>query len=96
MASSVDNAAAGASPVEIFYSYSHRDEVLRAQLQDSLSPLAREGVAVHWDDRKIDPGEKWGNKINEHLNSADVILLLISRGFVASDYCYVTVGVSVD
>jgi len=87
MASSVDNAAAD-SPVEIFCSYSHDDEAHRLALYKQLAALRREGVAVYWDDRKIEPSEEWKKEIDQRLNTADVILLLISASFINSDYCY--------
>ena len=30
----------------------------------------------------------WEGSIDDHLNSADVIVLLVSADFLASDYCY--------
>ena len=39
-------------------------------------------------DRKIGAGKEWENEIDKHLNAADIILLLISSDFLASDYCY--------
>jgi tetratricopeptide (TPR) repeat protein len=87
MATSVDNPALG-SPVEIFYSYSHKDEVLRDELEKHLSILKRQGVIRGWYDRKISAGSEWAGEIDEHLESARIVLLLISSDFLASDYCY--------
>jgi hypothetical protein len=75
-------------PVEVFYSYAHEDERLHNQLEKHLSILKRTGVITGWHDRKIVAGHDWKNEIDEHLNSAKVILLLISADFLASDYCY--------
>ena len=75
-------------PVEVFFSYSHKDQHFRDQLETQLSLLKREGLISSWHDRKIDAGEEWAGKIDEHLNSAQIILLLISADFIASDYCY--------
>jgi Tfp pilus assembly protein PilF len=88
MAETEKNDGAPAAAVEIFISYSHLNRSLLPELCNALSALRREGALLHWDDRQIDPGEKWGDKIDQQLNSADVILLLISAGFIASDYCY--------
>jgi tetratricopeptide (TPR) repeat protein len=74
--------------VNIFYSYSHKDEELCKKLITALSPLRREGLINNWYDRKIGPGEEWRKAIDEHLDKSRVILLLISPDFVASDYCY--------
>jgi tetratricopeptide (TPR) repeat protein len=74
-------------PVEVFFSYSHKDEKLLGKLRDHLSNLKRLGVIADWYDRKIGAGREWENAIDEHLDSAGVILLLISSSFMASDYC---------
>ncbi len=74
--------------VKVFYSYSHKDEGLRNELENHLAMLKREGVISSWHDREIGAGKEWNGEINEHLNSADVILLLISSDFLASAYCY--------
>lgn len=72
----------------LFVAYSHKDESLRGELEDHLSGLGRQELIDVWHDRRIDPGEDWSDKIGKHLEEADVILLLISPAFIASDYCY--------
>jgi len=57
-------------------------------LEVHLSALKHQGIINQWHDRRIIPGEEWEDKIDEHLNSAQIILLLISSDFVASEYCY--------
>jgi CheY-like chemotaxis protein len=74
--------------VDLFYSYSHKDEELREQLDGHLALLKRRGVVRVWHDRKISAGDEWRNEINSELEGADVVLLLISADFLASDYCY--------
>jgi tetratricopeptide (TPR) repeat protein len=74
--------------VEVFYSYSHKDEELRDQLENHLSMLKREGVIKGWHDRRISAGQEWEGQIDAHLNSADIILLLVSSDLLASAYCY--------
>jgi hypothetical protein len=75
-------------PVELFYSYAHEDEWLRNELEQHLSGLKRQGYLTGWHDRLIQPGTSWEEEIDEHLNTADIIALLISPSFLASDYCY--------
>jgi hypothetical protein len=75
-------------PIEVFFSYSHRDEELRDELEKHLSILKREGMISSWHDRQIPAGSEWAGEIDEHLNTAQIILLLISADFLASDYCY--------
>ncbi len=74
--------------VTLFYSYSHEDENLRAELEKHLSILRRQGVISEWHDRKIVPGEEWAGEIDTHLKSSQIVLLLVSSDFLASDYCY--------
>lgn len=78
----------GGGGVRVFYSYSHKDEKHRSKLETHLKPLNREGVIDTWHDRKITAGEKWDASIAQHLESADVVLLLVSADFLDSDYCY--------
>lgn len=73
---------------EVFYSYAHEDERLRKILDKQLSILKRDGFITEWHDHKILPGKEWESETLTHLNSAQIILLLISPDFIASDYCY--------
>lgn len=77
-----------ATPVEVFISYSHRDEGLRQQLETHLALLKRQGYPSVWHDGRITAGNEWKAQIDAHLNSAGLILLLISADFIASDYCF--------
>jgi hypothetical protein len=73
---------------ELFLSYSHRDEALRAQLETHLAGLQRQGFITIWHDRRIIAGEDFANVIDAHIDEADLIPLLVSPDFIASDYCY--------
>src|SRR4029450_9084620 len=75
-------------PIDVFYSYSHKDEVLRERLETHLKLLKRQGIVQDWHDRRISAGSEWEGQINQYLESAHIILLLISADFLASDYCY--------
>lgn len=74
--------------IGVFFAYSHRDEDLRDELDKHLSTLKRAGIISGWHDREITAGTEWSGQIDEHLNGAGVILLLVSSDFLASDYCY--------
>ena len=74
--------------LELFYSYAHTDERWRKRLEIHLSNLQRQGFIVAWHDRNISAGTTWASEIDAHLNTAQIILLLISPDFIASDYCY--------
>ncbi len=75
-------------PVTLFYSYAHQDEQLRDQFGIHLSGLRRQGLIDDWHDRKIGAGTAWEKQILAQLESAQIIVLLISSDFIASDYCY--------
>lgn len=74
--------------VNVFFSYARKDEDLRDELAKHLKILERQGVIETWYDRNIDAGKERSAEIDKQLDSADIILLLISSDFVASDYCY--------
>jgi TIR domain/Tetratricopeptide repeat len=72
----------------VFFSYAHRDKGFRDRLEEHLSNLKYRGLITTWYDREISAGEEWAQQIDIHLNKAQVILLLISASFMASEYCY--------
>jgi len=72
---------------KIFISYSHQDEALCEDLLKHLAQLRREGLIEAWHDRKLTGGQEWAGRIDDHLEAADIILLLISADFLNSDYC---------
>ena len=74
--------------VELFFSYCHKDEELRNELEIHLTMLKRQGFITTWHDRRILAGSDIDNSISQNLESSKVILLLVSPYFLASDYCY--------
>ncbi len=75
--------------LEVVFSYSHKDEEFLKNLKNHLTPLQREGLIEHfWHDRNISAGAEWEKEIDKHLNTANIILLLVSSDFMASDYAY--------
>ncbi len=74
-------------PIRIFCSYSHADERFRELLERHLSPFEQQGLIQCWYDGKLDAGEEWSPKIQEELDNARIILLLISASFLASKNC---------
>jgi len=80
--------APGAKPLKIFVSYCHADEPLKVDLLKHLAPLKHLELINVWNDRQIPPGGDWGQTISSNLQSADIILLLVSIDFINSRYCY--------
>ncbi|HVL10697.1 MAG TPA: toll/interleukin-1 receptor domain-containing protein [Burkholderiaceae bacterium] len=72
----------------VFFSYSHKDEALRDQLETHLALLKNQGKIDAWYDRRIIAGNEIDDSVFSKMESADIILLLISSDFISSTYCY--------
>jgi internalin A len=84
----VDEQKAEQQKLNIFLSYSHEDEILKDQLDNHLSALKKSNKINVWNDRKIQGGDNWDESIKKQLKEADIILLLISADFMASEYIW--------
>ena len=78
----------GEKALQVFVSYAHEDEAHLKNLTQHLASFKRDGQIETWHDREITAGEAWRGQLDHHLDSADLILLLVSPSFIASDYCY--------
>ena len=74
--------------IKLFISYSHKDEFYKNEFETHIKLLQRRGLITLWNDRKIIAGEDWKAEINNNLEEADIIVLMISADFINSDYCY--------
>ncbi len=74
--------------IKLFYCYAHEDKVWRDELENHLVSLKRLYALRNWHDREILPGQEWEHAIEDSLNTAHLILLLISPDFIRSDYAY--------
>lgn len=75
-------------PVRVFISYAHEDEELRQRLESHLASLRRQAAIDVWTDRQIVAGQQWAEEIDDRIELAEMVLLLVSADFLASDYCY--------
>jgi hypothetical protein len=57
-------------------------------LDKHLSLLRREGAIELWSDHRILPGAEFDKDISRALETSEIILLLVSADFLASDYCF--------
>lgn len=73
-------------PLRLFFSYAHEDAPVRDRLDEHLELLRRQGVIMTWSDEHITPGDEWRPVIEENMRAADIILLLVSKRFLASDF----------
>ena len=74
----------------VFFSYAHEDKELQQRLRVHLSPLRRSDKINDWSDEEIQAGSEWDEEIKKRLRSANIILLLVSPDFIASDYIWDT------
>lgn len=73
--------------IKLFYSYSHIDEIYRNKLEAHLAILRDDGLIDEWYDRKIKPGDDWNQEIEKNIETAHIILLLLSQDFINSESC---------
>jgi hypothetical protein len=76
------------SGARIFISYAHADEDLKKELDKYLKVLKRSSKVQVWNDRELIGGQEWDQTIMSELNKANIILLLISVDFNASDFIW--------
>jgi hypothetical protein len=73
--------------LKLFISYSHKDETLVSKFISHIAPLKSNGIITEWYDRKIETGEEYQNDIDNNLENADIICLMISDNFLSSNAC---------
>lgn len=75
-------------PVRLFTSYADRDQDLKKQLDMHLALLRRQGLVELWGERPLAASQPYAGVIDDNLLTADIVLLLLTPSFLASDYCY--------
>jgi len=81
-------ADAASAKARIFVSYAHADEALKNELDKVLKVIKRSGKVDVWQDRQLGAGDDWDQTILAELARANIILLLISVDFNASDFIW--------
>ena len=71
----------------LFYSYSHKDDQHRDDMETALSLLKRKKLLNDWSDVKILPGETIPKEIRKEMDAADILVFLLSPDFIASNEC---------
>jgi Sulfatase-modifying factor enzyme 1/TIR domain len=74
--------------ISVFISYSRKDKDLLDSFIIHLAGLVNTGQITPWHDRDIEAGSEWEPVLQHQLNTAKIIILLISANFIASKYCY--------
>jgi hypothetical protein len=75
-------------PIAVCYCYAHQDQTFRDELDRHLIPMRRAGHITTWSAGEILPGSEWDATIQTHLDTADLLVLLVSPDFLASGYCW--------
>ena len=85
LAAATHNREVRARPVRVFVSYAREDEHLRQQLADHLGGL-RPAQIEDWYDGQIVPGQPWAQEITRQMETAEIVLLLVTAAFLGSDF----------
>lgn len=75
-------------PIKTVCCYAQEDRALLESLIKHLKPFRQNGSISIWADYDITAGTEWKKEIDKQINIAQIVLLLISSNFLASDYCY--------
>lgn len=78
----------GSGTLQMFFSYAHEDVDIVVNLQKHLTPLRHERIVEFWYDRDLLAGQSWDLEISSRLEHADIVVVLVSSDFVASEYAY--------
>ena len=73
-------------PLKVFISYSHKDKNLKEKLERHLAALKSLGEVALWHDQEVEAGTEWEPQIKAALEEADILLLLVSSDFIASEH----------
>lgn len=72
----------------VFVSYSHKDGRFLEALENQLKLLKHKGYVEWWSDVQLVPGDDWRLVIDDKLENADIVILLVSIYFLSSDFCW--------
>jgi len=76
------------SKPKLFVSYSRRDAEYLNEFKVHLAGLKRNKKIEVWTDQEIVPSDKWKQKLKQELETADIMVFLLSPDFIASDFIY--------
>lgn len=73
---------------QIYIAYAPEDTALKDSLVEHLSMLRRGGIIDAWHEERLSAGDDVQVVKSQWLNRADIVLLLLSADFLASDYLF--------
>jgi tetratricopeptide (TPR) repeat protein len=77
-----------ASGLKVFIAHSGEDTAWCNELEQQLAVLWRQGLITILTREKIEPGKEQQAEVARYLDTAQIILLLISPAFISSKQCY--------
>ncbi len=75
-------------PIDVFISYAQDDEKFKQELEKHLKLLTRQKIIHSVHSESIAPGDSRQQDIANLIDQAQIILLLVSQNFLASDQLY--------
>src|ERR1044071_5789060 len=73
---------------KLFVSYSHQDADWLELFKLHLAILERRNIVHIWSDTRIQVGANWEHEIKNSLSESRAAVLMISPGFLASEYIW--------
>ena len=74
------------SPVDCVYVYVEDDAAAGSRIERHLRILQRQGFISTWHTCQLTQGTEWGRNIEPSIQHAELVLVLISADFLASEY----------
>ena len=74
-------------PVQVFLSFAHEDEGLMLAVVTHLTALEREGLIEVWHRGMLSPGDVTGSETTFRFEASELVLVLLSPDYIASDQC---------
>lgn len=72
----------------LFCAYAKVDEPFQQALAKHLGHLGHDRLPLKWYRRPVITGIDWNSAFDSHMNTASIILVLLSSELFLSDYCY--------
>ena len=73
--------------VQLFYSYSHKDDAYQEKMETALEQLKQSGALCSWSDKKILPGQPISATVRKAIQESNIAVFLLSQDFLASEPC---------
>lgn len=74
------------TPLKTFIIYARNDSKYKDELLFQLTPLIHNGMINLWHDGDLKPGEEWEVSIKKNLKASEIILVLVSKYCLNSDF----------